>query len=94
MSNVLTDERTSIVTDADIRTSNDKAESAHIVISPDPTESHHAYVMRARLEGFPVTAMCGYTWVPNKMASNLPVCDECKALWESLPDDGEGFVRE
>lgn len=90
----MTDEQTSIVTEQDIRTSNDKPESAHIVFSPYPNESHHAYVMRARFEGFPVKALCGYEWVPNKQATGLPVCAECKEFWDSLPDDGEGFVRE
>lgn len=74
--------------------STSKPQSAHIVISPDPEESHHAYVMRARIEGFPVAALCGYTWIPNKQATGLPVCSECKEIWESFPDDGEGFVRE
>lgn len=78
----------------EITTSTDKPESAHIVVSPDPKESHHAYVMRARFEGFAVTALCGFTWIPNKQATGLPVCQECKEIWESFPDDGEGFVRE
>lgn len=86
------DER--VVTERDIETSNDKPESAHIVVSPDPAESHHAYVMRARFEGFPIEALCGFTWIPNKQATGLPVCQECKEIWDSLPDDGEGWVRE
>ena len=88
------DEQTVVAVDEYIRTSKDKSESAHIVISPNPNETHHAYVMRARLDSFPVTALCGWVWVPKRMASDLPVCSECKDIWDSLPDDGEGFVRE
>jgi hypothetical protein len=94
MTQIMTDEQTSVVTEPDIRTSGDKSESAHIVISPNEDETHHAYVMRARLECFPVTALCGWVWVPKRMASDLPVCSECKDIWDSLPDDGKGWVRE
>lgn len=99
MTQTMTDEQTSVVTEQEIRTSNDKPNCAHIVLPPDEKsrESPQAYVMRARVEGFPVTALCGYTWVPNKMASGLPVCQECKDIYEapgnrsdpdrSLPDE-------
>lgn len=66
----------------EIELSTDKPECAHFVDVPEgePDKSPHAYVMRARIEGFPVTALCGYTWVPNKKATGLPVCAECKAI--------------
>lgn len=90
----MTDERTSVVTEERVQTSDNKPESAHYVLAPDDTETNHAYVMRARFEGFPVTALCGYTWVPNKQATGLPVCSECQEFWDSLPDDGGGAPRE
>lgn len=64
-----------------------KAEQAHIVMVPpgEPDQTPQAYVMRARVEGFPVTALCGYTWVPNKQATGLAVCPECKAIFEHDP---------
>lgn len=67
----------------------DKAEQAHIVMTPpgQPDQTPHAYVMRARVEGFPVTALCGYTWVPNKKATGLPLCEECKFLYENVGAD-------
>lgn len=73
----MTDER--VITEDDVRTSNDKPESAHIVMVPpgEPDESPHAYVMRARIEGFPVTALCGYTCIPWRSAAGLPVCRAC-----------------
>lgn len=87
---VSTDERV----EQDIRTSDDKPDAAHYVMSPDPDESNHAYVMRARIEGFPVTALCGFTWIPNKQATGLPVCSECRDIFNELPDDGGGDPRE
>lgn len=91
MTTLLTDE----VTEQGTVTSPNKPTTAHIVPSPNPDEeTPHAYVMRARIEGFPVTALCGFTWIPNRQATGLPVCGECKEIWDSLPDDGEGFVRE
>lgn len=88
MPQTMTDERTSTVTEQEITTSNDKAKAAHIVLPPDEAgrESPQAYVMRARIEGFPVTALCGYTWVPNKMATGLPVCSECKDIYDNDPN--------
>lgn len=70
-----------------ITTSTDKPESARIVMVPEgeADETPQAYVMRARFEGFPVTALCGFTWVPNKMATGLPVCQECLDIYQNDP---------
>lgn len=64
-----------------------KSEQAHIVLKPpdETDETVHAYVMRARVEGFPVTALCGYTWVPHKSAEGLPVCEECREIYRHDP---------
>lgn len=76
-----------------VTTSNDKPESAHIVMVPpgEPDQSPHAYIMRARVEGFPITALCGYVWIPNKQATGLPVCDECSAIHDYLMSGKDGF---
>lgn len=81
-------------TEEKIVTSTDKPESAHYVMAPDDTETNHAYVMRARVEGFAITALCGYTWIPFKKAEGLPVCQECREIFENCPDDGEGDPKE
>lgn len=95
MTATLTEERT----DTRRQTSSDKPESAHIVMVPpdEADETPQAYVMRARIEGFPVVALCGYTWVPAKPVKGLPVCAECLSIYqqpgenrddrEDLPDD-------
>lgn len=81
----LTDERTDWQVVTLDKTSTDKAECAHIVLEKGEDETAHAHVMRARIEGFPVTALCGYTWVPNKQATGLPVCAECEAIFKNDP---------
>jgi hypothetical protein len=90
---------TSFLVKKEIVTSSVKEDSAHIVMVPDgePDESPQAYVLRARIEGFPVTALCGFTWVPNRQAAGLPVCQECLDIYqqpgenrddrEDLPDE-------
>lgn len=85
---------TATYVEEEITTSTNKPESAHYVLSPDPEETNHAYVMRARIEGFPVVALCGYTWIPNKAAADLPHCQECREIFDALPDDGGGLPRE
>lgn len=89
-----TDER--VITEQEPSVSGNKAESAHIVLEKGDDESAKAYVMRARIEGFPVTALCGYTWVPNKMATGLPVCQECKEIYDYNPNgkDRDGLPDE
>lgn len=66
------------------RTSDEPGDSAHIVMVPpgESDETPQAYVLRARIEGFPVTALCGYSWVPQKDPSPLPVCSRCLALYQ------------
>lgn len=102
MTATLTEERMVLDhdTEPDIPTSPNKPESVHIVHRPDdeqgggPGETNHAYVLRARIEGFAITALCGWVFTPSGSAANLPVCAECKDIWDSMPDDGEGWVHE
>jgi hypothetical protein len=77
-------------TDLNHLTSNDKANTAHIVFVP-PNSPYFgkmtpaSYVTLAIIEGFPVTALCGHTWVPHRNPKSLPVCQECKDIYESDP---------
>ena len=34
----------------------------------------------AYVNGTPVVALCGYTWVPSRSPKGLPVCAACKEL--------------
>lgn len=82
-----------VTTTPQVETSTDKPESAHIVMVPEgePDQTPQAYVMRARVEGFPITAVCGFVWIPNKQATGLPVCDECQAIHDFLMSGKDGF---
>lgn len=68
-------------------TSTNNPESAHIVGVPpsEKDEKPQAYVFRAMVNGFPVKALCGYTWVPHRDPKKLPICATCKAIYESDP---------
>lgn len=59
---------------------------AHIVVRRPDDATAQAYVLEARVLGSPVTALCGYVWVPNKNPTSLPVCEKCKALFEAYAD--------
>lgn len=63
------------------RLSDEPGESAHIVSVPPHLKARgvtaHAYVMAARVEGFPIKAECGHTWIPQRDPGPLPVCLPC-----------------
>lgn len=45
-----------------------------------------ALITQAMIEGTPVTALCGFTWVPSRDPNNYPVCQACKAIVECSGD--------
>ena len=59
----------------------DEPKSAHIV-KVGPGESAVAKVMEARIYGTPVEALCGFVWVPSRDPKTLPICEECKSIYE------------
>ena len=48
-----------------------------------------AKLARAYVEGIPVRALCGKTWVPSADPERFPVCPRCQEIWESMPDQPE-----
>ena len=54
---------------------------AHIV-KTDPGESAQAKVLEARIYGTPLEALCGHVWVPSRDPKSLPLCEECKSIYE------------
>jgi WD40 repeat protein len=64
-------------------------------IKPDNGSFQHyvedSVIREAVLAGRPVTALCGWTWIPRKSAhagddlGNLPVCPRCKNEYDSMP---------
>jgi hypothetical protein len=59
----------------------EEPKSAHIV-KVAPGESAVAKVMEARIYGTPVEALCGFVWVPSRDPKQLPMCEECKSIYE------------
>lgn len=70
------------------RTTTIPEEASHIVMVPpvEDDETPQAYVLRARIEGFPVTALCGHQWVPRRDPKPLPVCATCLDLFQNDPN--------
>lgn len=62
---------------------------AHIVRTA-PGEDAAAKVLQARVEGTPLEALCGHTWVPSRDPEQLPVCTKCKDIYDTyrIVNDG------
>jgi hypothetical protein len=43
-----------------------------------------ADAMRSMVEGTPVTALCGKTWVPSRDPERYPVCPTCREIHATL----------
>jgi Protein of unknown function (DUF3039) len=43
-----------------------------------------AGILEAYVMGTPITAICGYTWVPSRDPKHLPLCAECKEISDRL----------
>jgi hypothetical protein len=43
-------------------------------------------VTQALVEGTPIVALCGKTWVPYRDPSKYPVCPTCKEVYSELSD--------
>jgi hypothetical protein len=68
-------------TDLDTTSALSPSECAHIVKTA-PGENAAVKVMDARLNGTPLTALCGYVWVPSRNPLILPVCPKCKDVYD------------
>ncbi len=64
--------------------------NAHIV-KVEPGESATAKVLEARIYGTPVEALCGHRWVPSRDPKQLPLCEECKAIYEMYRSFNDGL---
>jgi hypothetical protein len=67
--------------DVDVRVEPGEPKNAHIV-KVDPGESAAAKVLEARIYGTPIEALCGHVWVPSRDPKQLPLCEECKSIYE------------
>lgn len=63
---------------------------AHIVKS-EPGEDAAAKVVEARLYGSPLTGLCGVVFVPHRDATKLPLCDDCKSIYDAYRVFNDGL---
>ncbi len=63
---------------------------AHIV-KVAPGESATAKVLEARIYGTPVEALCGHVWVPSRDPKQLPLCQECKSIYDLYKSFNDGL---
>ena len=82
------DERTDQRTDEDLQTGEPKV--AHIVRT-DRDESAVAKVTEARIYGYPVEALCGQRFVPQRDPKKLPMCQVCKEIYDLYRSANEGL---
>lgn len=66
--------------DRQLTRTDDPDEVAHVADKGDTT--------RAYVEGTPLTALCGYVWVPSRNPEGLPVCQRCSDLREQIRHRG------
>ncbi len=67
----------------------------------EPTESHivgpiyedggkvqgRTRIIEAMINGTPITALCGFVWVPTKNPDNHPLCPRCESIAKRRGDD-------
>ena len=63
---------------------------AHIV-KTEPGESAAAKVMEARIYGTPLEALCGHVWVPSRDPKQVPMCQNCKEIYDTYRALNEGL---
>ncbi len=81
---------TDVDLDPDERTETGEPANAHIV-KTRPGENAAALVLEARINGTPVEALCGHVWVPSRDPKRLPVCEECKNIYEMYRAFNDGL---
>lgn len=75
----------------ELTTEDHEGPAAHIVMVPpgEDDQTPQAYVLRARIEGFPITALCGHTWVPFRDPGVLPKCSPCVEVYHEPGENRE-----
>jgi hypothetical protein len=46
-------------------------------------EDATAKVLEARVTGAPLEALCGKVWVPERDPRNLPLCSQCREIYDT-----------
>jgi hypothetical protein len=93
MSDVQTRPTVEFDTATDRETETAEPTSAHIV-KAGPGENGAALVLEARIMGTPIEALCGFVWVPSKDPKQLPICEQCKSIYEMYRSFSDGVNRD
>jgi hypothetical protein len=93
MSDLQTMPQVDLDTVTDEETETGEPTSAHIV-KAGPGENGAALVLEARIMGTPIEALCGFVWVPSKDPKQLPVCQQCKDIYEMYKSFSDGVNRD
>lgn len=80
-SGVMSSTRTDLEGDLDRDLRTGEPACAHIV-KTEPGENAQAKVIEARIYGTPLEALCGHVWVPSRDPKQLPLCEDCKSIYE------------
>lgn len=79
-----------VVPFSEVETTTEKDKCAHIV-KTEGDESGVAKVLEARIHGLVLEALCGHRWVPSRDPKQLPVCEECKEIYEAYKMFNDGL---
>ncbi len=90
MSSTQTRPDVDIDVDIDEVTETGEPTRAHIV-KVGPGEKAAAKILEARVTGTPIEALCGYVWVPSRDPKRLPMCEECKNVYEMYRAFNDGL---
>ena len=74
--------------DSDLQTEDGPV--AHIV-KTKPGENAAAIVLKARIFGNTLEALCGHRFVPSRNPENLPMCQACKEIYDLYRIENEGL---
>lgn len=58
----------------------------HIIDRGDDERSAATLILEARVNGTPLTALCGHTWVPERDPMKYPICDKCVEIFHFAKD--------
>lgn len=77
---------TQTLTETEIDPITGSPRATHIIVPIDERDAV-ALVTEARIYGFPVQALCGLRFIPERDPKQYPICSKCKELREEERPD-------
>lgn len=72
--------------DTDVIVENEAPKCSHIIDRGNDERSAQAIILEAMVNGTPLTALCGHTWVPSRDPSKFPLCEKCAEMFGFAKD--------